>query len=97
MCCGALELFKAHAVKHDGHRVFTVQAFEAATGVNPRAHPLFFRPEIFIGGYDWNASGWNEERNEFDMLYFTLAGLVKALAVMNAERLLQHLAVGGGA
>lgn len=78
-------VFDRHAIEHNGRRVFPMEAFEQITGVDVSTHPLFFRPELFRGGTDWNTGGRDREGG-----YFTRSGLHKAIAVVNAIHIWQE-------
>ena len=54
--------------------VLPVAAFEEYAGIRVAEHPLFFRPEIFSPGADYNRFG--------DCHYLTISGLFKADTVL---------------
>ena len=80
------EIFDQYAILHHNRPVFPQKLFEELFQVNLGEHPLFFRPEVFIGGEDWN-SWW--ENGEKVFAYLTFRGFCKAVSILNAEALLQ--------
>jgi len=73
-----LEFFRVNSVRDPGTNtnryVLPTKAFEEYAGIKIADHPLFFRPEIFAPGSDWNVSG--------DFHYLTIDGLFKAVTVL---------------
>lgn len=86
------DLFDQYAIPDpfpagDRRGVFPISTYEALTGISVKDSPLFFHPNIFVGGADFNCASWNDEQDAFELRYFTYSGLVKAIAIANAELL----------
>lgn len=66
----------------DEHRfILPVTAFEEYAGISVADHPLFFRPEIFAGGTDFNICG--------TFHYMTIDGFYKAITVLAVANLIR--------
>lgn len=61
--------------------VLPITAFEEYTGISVADHPLFFRPEVFSPGTDYNSFG--------DFCYLTINGLFKADTVLAVSALIR--------
>lgn len=72
--------------------------FVSVTGVDITKHKLFYRPEHFIGGRDFNGWGWKCDNEEFKakygfdygdddcMMYLYPCGVRKALRILGDDR-----------
>lgn len=80
-----LEFFRANAIQcpsmNATRRVLPLKAFEEYAGINTAKHPLFFLPEIFAGGSDFNTCD--------DFRYLTIDGLFKAVTVLAVTELVR--------
>lgn len=86
-----MKFFRANAVQHPGigyvRLVLPFKAFEEYTGVNVAEHPLFFRPEIFSGGSDFNICG--------GIKFFTLDGFCKAVTALATLNIIERSSIHG--
>ena len=82
----------------NGNKVILERDFIDITGVDIKKHKLFYRPEYFTGGRDWNGWGWKCDNEEFKakygfdygnddcMIYFYPCGVIKALDILSADK-----------
>lgn len=49
----------------NGNKIILERDFINITGVDIKKHKLFYRPEYFTGGRDWNGWGWKCDNEEF--------------------------------
>lgn len=86
------ELYDISKIKK-GKPVWILNDLEAFLGRNLNVKP-FFRPEFFVGGYDYNYMGLGELRQEFEkenycqyeeeiVPYVTACGLKKILLILS--------------
>lgn len=87
--------------KFQGGYIVLERDFITITGVDIKKHKLFFRPEYFKGGLDWNGHGWKCNKEEFKkkhgfdygdddcMIFFYPCGVVKALKILADDRKVQ--------
>ncbi len=79
--------------KHRGKSVITVSDFSKLIGIDISKEKLFFRPECFTPGYDWNGLGQGPLREEFELInnvhyeddtfiYLYHPGVIKALKML---------------
>lgn len=85
--------------KFRGKYVILERDFITITGVDIRKHKLFYREELFKGGYDYNGYGWYKNINKEDfkekygfdfgddkvLMYFYLRGVGKAIEVLQND------------
>lgn len=80
------EFFRANCVANpnpnDCTYVLPVEVFEEYAGISVRKHPLFFRPEIFGSGSDFNVYG--------NFRYLTISGLFKAVTVLATQNIIER-------
>lgn len=62
--------------------VLPLKTFEEYAGIIITEHPLFFHPEIFSSGSDFNSYG--------DFRYLTIDGLYKAVTVLAVANLIER-------
>ena len=82
----------------NGNKVILERDFIDITGVDIKKHKLFYRPEYFTGGRDWNGWGWKCDNEEFKaeygfdygnddcMIYLYPCGVIKALDILSADK-----------
>lgn len=82
----------------NGNKVILERDFINITGVDIKKHKLFYRPEYFTGGRDWNGWGWKCDNEEFKaeygfdygnddcMIYFYPCGVIKALDILSQDK-----------
>lgn len=91
-----LKFFRMNAVQHPGtaaqQRVLPLSAFEEYAGISTSEHPLFFRPEIFSSGSDWN-SYWVQGVEV--LRYLTIDGLFKAVTVLAVANFVERGRIHG--
>lgn len=86
--------------KFDGKWIVTEYDFIKITGVNIKKHKKFYSERYFKGGVDWNGYGLNESKEDFknkygfeygndeNLLFFYRNGLIKAIQILEYEKLL---------
>ena len=82
----------------NGNKIILERDFIDITGIDIKKHKLFYRPEYFTGGRDWNGWGWKCDNEEFKaeygfdygnddcMIYFYPHGVIKALDILSQDK-----------